>query len=159
MLRRCAFITSLVLSLGCLALSADPPKMSGHWQVDDAKSKFRGEKTLALDIQQQEGQITFTRAYKDEHGRDALAKFTCKADGKECEFDENGHKAKVSLWYDGPMLVVLKTNGEKQDSTVEWHFKVSGTGGDTLTATREVMQPSDESEKLVFTKSNSVASR
>ncbi len=158
MLRRCAFTTSLFLSLACLRLSADPPNMSGHWQVDDSKSRFRDEKTLALDIQQQEGQITFTRTYTDEHGKQAFARFTCKADGKECEFDENSHKAKVSLWYDGPMLILLKTNGEKKDSIVEWHMKLS-ENGDTLTATREIMQPSDANEKLVFTRSNSVASR
>jgi hypothetical protein len=158
MLRRCAFISSLVLFLACLHLNADPPDMSGHWQVDSAHSKFADEKTLALEIQQQGNQITLTRTYQDDNGKQASARFTCKADGKECDFDENGHKAKVSLWYNGPTLVVLKTNGEKHDSTVEWHMKLS-KNGNTLTATREIMEPSDKSEKLVFAKSDSVASR
>jgi hypothetical protein len=75
-----------------------------------------------------------------------------------CDYDENGHKAKVSLWYNGPELVILKTDGDKRDSTVEWHMKVSDDGK-TLNINREIIEPSEEKIALVFNKSVSVASR
>jgi hypothetical protein len=105
------------------ATRADAPDFSGHWQVDPTKSHFDSEKTLSLDIQWQGEQITFVRTYQA-NGKQTTARFTCTANGKECAFNDNGHKAKISIWYNGPVLVVLKTHGEKHDSTVEWQLKL-----------------------------------
>jgi hypothetical protein len=149
---------SVLLFSGCLQLSGQVPNVSGHWQVDAEKSKFGKEKTLVLDIQQQGNTIDFTRTYQDDGGKQVSARFTCTTSGSDCKFDDNGHHAKVSLWYNGPSLIVLKTDGDKHDSTVEWHLKVNGDGN-TMTVNREIMEPSEEVEKLVFTKSASIASR
>jgi hypothetical protein len=146
----------MLATTGCLmAAGAD---FTGHWQLDASKSKPGAERTATVEIQQQGNKITFVRQYQDRDDKSATARFTCAVGANSCDYDENGHKAKVSLWYNGPELVILKTDGDKRDSTVEWHMKL-GDDGKTLNITREIIEPSEEKEALVFNKSESVASR
>ena len=154
---RKAFLTSvLFMFVAGICVAADAPNFTGHWQIDPAKSKSESERTLALDVIQNGQDVTFTRLYEDA-GKQVTAKLTCTVGGAQCEFLENGHKAKGSLWYDGPKLVILKTDGDKRDSTVEWQLQLVDDGK-TLNANREVMEPSDHVEKLVFTKTGSAPS-
>ncbi|MFL6414860.1 MAG: hypothetical protein ACJ74Y_04220 [Bryobacteraceae bacterium] len=146
---------ALVTAAGLSAASTD---FTGHWQIDQAKSKPGPEPTVSLDVQQQGNTVTFVRQYQDHDGKSATARFTCAVGSSTCDFDENGHKAKVSIWFNGPELVILKTDGEKHDDTVEWHMKLS-ENGKTLTINREIIAPNDDKESLVFNKSESVASR
>lgn len=150
---------SILLALattGCLM--AGGVDFTGHWQLDASKSKPGAERTASVAIEQQGNNITFVRQYQDRDGKSATARFTCAVGANSCNYDENGHKAKVSLWYNGPELVILKTDGDKRDSTVEWHMKL-GDDGKTLNINREIIEPSEEKEALVFNKSESVASR
>ena len=150
---------SVLMALATTAsLTAGAVDFTGHWQLDSAKSKPGPERTVSVDLEQQGNNVTFVRSYQDHDGKQAVARFTCSIGSNSCDFDDNGHKAKVSLWYNGPELVILKTDGQKQDSTVEWHMKLSDDGK-TLTINREIIEPSDQSESLVFKKSESVASR
>ncbi len=152
-----AFVASLAFT--CVTgtcVAADAPNFTGHWQIDPTKSKLESERTLALDVIQNGQKVTFTRLY-EEDGKQVTSKMTCTVGGPNCVFMENGHKAKGSLWYDGPKLVVLKTDGDKHDSTVEWQLQLVD-GGKTLNVNREVMEPSDHTEKLVFTKTESTPS-
>jgi hypothetical protein len=141
---------------GCLM--AGGADFTGHWQLDASKSKQGPDRTASIEIQQQGNNITFVRQYQDHDGKTATARFTCAVGANSCDYDENGHKAKVSLWYNGPELVILKTDGDKRDSTVEWHMKLSDDGK-TLNINREIIEPSEEKIALVFNKSESVASR
>ena len=78
-------------------------------------------------------------------------RFTCPVDGTQCKLDENGHQAKVSLWYDGSALVVLKTDGPKEDETTERKLELS-PDGKTLTVHFTNLAGNDKPETLVFTK-------
>ena len=150
---------SFLLALGTAAgLMAGGVDFTGHWQLDQSKSKPGPERTLSVEIEQQGEKVTFVRQYQDHDGKSATARFTCAVGANSCDFDDNGHKAKVSLWYNGPELVILKTDGEKHDNTVEWHMRL-GSDGKTLNINREIIAPSDEKEALVFNKAESVASR
>lgn len=152
-------VNSVLVALATAAsLSASGVDYTGHWQVDSSKSKPGPEPTASIDIQEKGDSVTFVRQYQDHDGKAATSRFTCVVGANSCDFDENGHKAKVSLWYNGPELVILKTDGEKHDNTVEWHMKLTDNGS-TLTINREIIAPSDEKESLVFKKTESVASR
>jgi hypothetical protein len=152
-------VNSILVALATAAsLFAAGTDFTGHWQIDEAKSKPGPERTMTVDVEQHGDTITFVRQYQDHDGKTATARFTCAVGSNSCDFDENGHKAKVSLWYNGPELVILKTDGEKQDNTVEWHMKL-GDDGKTLNINREIIVPSEEKEVLVFNKSEAVASR
>ena len=152
-------IEAVVIALAAAAtLSAANTDFTGHWQIDQSKSKPGPERTVSVEIEQQGNNVTFVRQYQDHDGKSATARFTCAVGSNSCDFDENGHKAKVSLWYNGPELVILKTDGEKHDDTVEWHMKL-GDDGKTLNINREIIAPSEDKESLVFNKAASVASR
>lgn len=148
----------LVALAAAATLSAASADFTGHWQIDQSKSKPGPERTVSVEIEQQGNTVTFVRQYQDHDGKSATARFKCAVGSNSCDFDENGHKAKVSLWYNGPELVILKTDGEKHDNTVEWHMKL-GDDGKTLNINREIIAPSEEKESLVFNKAESVASR
>src|SRR5579885_1294939 len=47
-----------------------------------------------------------------ENGQPA-AEFQCEVGGKECEVKDNGKKAKVMLWFNGPKLVQMETRGSE----------------------------------------------
>jgi hypothetical protein len=46
-------------------------------------------------------------------GGDVRTEYTCNLDGKDCAIKEEGHSAKVALWFNGPKLVELRTRGNE----------------------------------------------
>jgi len=40
-----------------------------------------------------------------------LADFQCNTAGRECDVKESGKPMKVSIWYNGPKLVMMETRG------------------------------------------------
>ena len=126
--------------------------MSGSWKLDPARSPGANGATITINIKDKAGQITYERTMKEANGNMRKAHFTCSV-GKDCEYDENGHKAKVSFWYDGPALMILKTNGPKQNATTERKLDLS-PDGNTLNVefTNLDLDSSSKQEILVFVK-------
>jgi hypothetical protein len=131
--------------------AAGPPDLNGSWRLDPSKSQETNGAVVTLSIQNDGGKMKYERTVRERNGRQVVARFTCAVDGTQCDFDENGHKAKVSLWYDGSALVILKTNGEKEDATTERRLELS-PDGQTLTVHFTNLAGNDKPEKLVFTK-------
>lgn len=140
-------------ALSFLAFGSDsaPPNYSGVWQLDSANSQSTAGESVTYNIQDSSGQITFTRIIHERDGKEFTSHFSCKTGGGQCDFDEAGRKAKVSLWYDGASLMVLKTDGPKEDSVTQWKLTL-GAEGKTLNVNLEHLEPVDKSEKLVFDK-------
>ncbi|MGH9581800.1 MAG: hypothetical protein ACRD4O_02550, partial [Bryobacteraceae bacterium] len=92
--------------LFCSLLLAQPapPNFSGNWQLDAAKSQTSSQ-NVTLAIQEKASNIRFKRVVGETGGKSVVSQFTCQIGGKQCDFDEGGHKANVSLWYDGSALV------------------------------------------------------
>ncbi|MGH9581731.1 MAG: hypothetical protein ACRD4O_02205, partial [Bryobacteraceae bacterium] len=61
--------------------------------------------------------------------------------------------AKVSLWYDGSALVILKTDGPSDDSVTQWRLALSANGK-TLSVDLTHIVPQKSPEKLVFDKTS-----
>jgi hypothetical protein len=131
--------------------AAGTSDFSGSWRLDQAKSQETNGAMVTLAIQNESGKIHYERTLRERNGKQIVARFTCPADGTQCDFDENGHKAKVSLWYDGSALMILKTSGPKDDETTERRLELS-TDGQTLTVQFTNLAGSDKPETLVFTK-------
>ena len=138
----------------CLAAAAGPPDYSGTWQLDAAKSPEAAGRAVTLTIQEDSGKINFTRTARERDGREVTSRFSCQPGGTTCEFDEGGHKAKVSLWYDGTALVILKTDGPKEDSVTQWKLQL-GPDKNSLTVDLTHIEPNDKTENLVFDKRRS----
>ncbi len=149
-----AVLAASVFSLSLPAADTTPPNFSGTWQLDSAKSQVRDANSITYTIQDASGKINFDRVIQERDGKNVTSKFSCDTVGTQCDFDENGHKAKVSLWYDGPALVILKTDGPKEDSVTQWRLELA-PDGNTLTVKLTHLEPVDKSETLVFDKKSS----
>lgn len=135
-----------------IPLKADTkPSLTGDWQLDAAKSQASEGKTVTLTIDNSSAKVKMVQVVRDKDGKEMTYEFTCEAGGGECQFDDAGHKAKVTLWYSGPSLVVLTTDGPKEDASDEWTFKVS-PDQKTLTLELEHIDPQGKVETLVFNK-------
>jgi hypothetical protein len=135
-----------------LAFAANTtPNFSGTWQLDEAKSPGAEGRAITYTIRDSSGKINFTRVVREKDGKEVTSQFTCDTAGTQCEFDEGGHKAHVSLWYNGKALMILKTDGPKEDSVTQWKLELD-SGGSTLKVDFEHIDPSEKAETLVFEK-------
>lgn len=131
--------------------AAGPPDFSGNWRLDPAKSQDTNGATVTLSIQNESGKMKYERTVRERNGRQVVARFTCAVGSTQCGFDENGHKAQVSLWYDGSALMILKTNGPREDETTERRLELS-PDAKTLTVHFTNFAGNEKPETLVFTK-------
>lgn len=139
-----------LLLLAAVGAWAATPDFSGNWTLDPSQSQGAPAQAIQLSIQQTADQITFHRTLQ-EGGRTRQDSFTCAPNGTTCDFDEDGHKAKVTLWYDGPKLVIAKTDGPDKDATTERKMELS-TDGKTLTVEFTNYSDGGKPDKLVFKK-------
>ncbi|HZQ52218.1 MAG TPA: hypothetical protein VFB14_08480 [Bryobacteraceae bacterium] len=146
-----AVLAAPLIPASVFAGSSSPPNFSGSWQLDAAKSPQAGGRNITLNIQDNSGKIDFTRVVRDRDGKEVKSTFTCDTVGTQCVFDEGSHKAKVSLWYDGPALVILKTDGPKEDAVTQWRLEMA-PDGNSLKVQFDHIDPTDKSETFVFDK-------
>jgi hypothetical protein len=123
-------------SVVCLADdAADRSKLAGVWNAD------AGGNTAWLVQNTGKGvHLTYTR------GTEKLADFECNTEGKECAVKMDGHGAKVSLYYNGPRLVVLETRG---DTIVKWRFGLASEAG-VMEVETMPLTPAGKAETLRF---------
>jgi hypothetical protein len=143
-----------LLPLALRAYSATPPDLTGKWQMDEASSKVDDGRSVSLAIQQISDKLKVVRVVHKKDGEEITSQFVCAADGSNCDFDEGQHKAKVSLWYDGPALIVLKTDGPKADSIVQWKMQLDPASS-KLTVALSHIEPSSKDETIVYTRAAS----
>ena len=62
---------------------------------------------------------------KELKGDEVRTEYTCNLDGKDCSIKEEGHSAKVALWFNGPKLVELRTRGSE---VTRRRFTLTGDG-------------------------------
>ncbi len=148
--RHLRIIQTFVLAAS-VSTAATPPDFSGKWVLDASRSQNTNGATIELTIQEPDGKIDYQRTLRERNGKQVQTTFTCAPGGTACELVENGHKAKVSLWYDGSTLMMAKTGGPSHDATTERKFDLS-PDGKTLTVEFTNYSGSEKAQKLVFTK-------
>jgi len=117
----------------------DRPNLAGKWQVDPARSD--GGNDVILNIEATDETVHYKQQTRGE-----IAEFNCTTDGKECPMTVGGHKAKVSLWYNGPSLIVMETKG---NNVVKRRLTMTGT---SLQMEVIPIVPQGKTDKLVFNK-------
>jgi hypothetical protein len=105
--------------------TADRDKLAGKWQPAEGQKSDYGTWTL-------EANDTGVRVLKESNGQ-KVAEYECNTMGRECEVKEDGHSAKVSMWFNGPKLVQMMTRGSE---VVKRRFHVTG---DTNTLELEII--------------------
>jgi hypothetical protein len=137
---------------GCMAWAQDAkPNLSGTWQLDSAKSEMSSSKSSVLTwlIQEKAGSIEMKQVEKDGSGHERQAAFTCGTAGKECAVKELDGPVKASFWYNGPMLVEMRTHN---DHVSKYRMKLGDDGKTLNVEMMSIAPPSDKAEHLVFTK-------
>jgi hypothetical protein len=133
-----------------LAADSQGAPFTGTWEMNASKSQLSDARSTTLSIQEVGDKIKVASSTKK--GESVITtEFTCAPNGKECEFDEGGHKSKVSLYFNGPVLVVFKTDGPEADSASQCNMQISADGK-SLTATVSHILPAGKDETLVFDK-------
>ncbi|HJY04738.1 MAG TPA: hypothetical protein VJ323_00405 [Bryobacteraceae bacterium] len=141
----------LLLSVSLLA-DDTKPNFTGTWELDAAKSQtLRSGESIQLAIQDASGKIQVKKTTHSPDGKAVTSTFDCTVDGTNCTYEDGGKKAQVSVWYNGPALVVLKTDGPSDDQVSQSKLQLSP---DLSTLEMEVMHitPQDKAETMVFTK-------
>jgi hypothetical protein len=124
-------------SIVCLADdAADRGKLTGTWNLDG------GAGNTAWIVRGTETGVHLTYA----RGTEKIADFECNTTGKECAVKMDGHSAKVSLYYNGPRLIMLETRG---DTVVKWRFGLASDGGELEVETMPIT-PAGKTETLRF---------
>jgi hypothetical protein len=137
-----------------LVLAAPSPNFSGTWEMDAARSPGAEGRTITVTIHDASGKISFKRVVRQKDGKEETSQFSCEVGGNQCDFAEGGHTAKVSLWYNGAALMILKTDGPKEDAVTQWKLELS-PDGKTLNVEYTKIDPTDKPETLVFDKKSS----
>jgi hypothetical protein len=132
-------------------VAGDKPDLSGTWKLDQARTESGvTNKNLVLLVEQKDQSIHIKET-RGSNSKDDVSDFTCGVLGKECAMQDGPEKASVSVYYNGPVLVVLKTNGRKGDSVTKWELSLA-SAGDSLNVEVMHIDPAAKTEKLVFSK-------
>lgn len=108
-----AVFTALAVTSARADTDTDRARLAGSWvQANGSGAWVIDSRPDGLHITQIEGS-------------DPVADFQCNTEGQSCNIKISGHKATVSMYYNGPALVQLETRG---DQVVKRRFSVLPSG-------------------------------
>ena len=119
------------------AQTSSAPSLSGTWVL----GKDSAEKLV---VEQTPEKIHV----KEMKGDSVRTEYTCNLDGKDCSIKEDGHSAKVALWFNGPKLVELRTRGSE---VTRRRFTLAGDGK-SLQVELEPMSTPGKTEILAYSR-------
>lgn len=121
MMRTCFCLA--LLALGSAA-AADRPELAGTWKLDLAHSQPGEEKlqTGTMVIQQTDDAVTITEHQVAPDGHEKKSEVQCNTMGKDCKLKQGV----FSLYYNGPVLVMVQTHGN--DLAVKRRLSTSADG-------------------------------
>ncbi len=142
---------SAISVLFCFALWAAQtvkPNFSGKWKLDGANSELHGSHDSKWDVEQTDKDL---RLLSTAEGG-ASTEFRCGTAGQEC--DAKGRK--VRLWYNGPKLVVMDSEGKNGSTVTKRRLSLSDDGNQLQVEVFHIVPPGP-TEKLIFTKEAAAA--
>jgi hypothetical protein len=84
-------------------------------------------------------------------GKAVKVDISCNTEGQECKVKESGEPAKVSFWYNGPMLVMMEQR-HGNDFVTKKRFKTSDDGKTLSMEVVYIAPPGHKAENYTFTK-------
>lgn len=131
-----ATIASIRPSLLQADTQSDRNSLVGSWVQSGGSGGWKITSTAAgLHLTQTEGSAV-------------VADFECNLDGQDCQVKISGHKAKVSLYFNGPSLVEMETKGS---DVVKRRFSVVSSG-QSMTVEVTPMTGHGQTEELQFSR-------
>ena len=142
-------LMAALIAFGAAAMRAGDSegreKLTGKWQPAEGQKAEYGTWTF-------EANDTGIRVVQEVNGQ-KVAEYECNTMGRECEIKEDGHSAKVSMWFNGPKLVEMRTRGSE---VVKRRFLVT-SDPDTLELEIIPIAPGGKSETVRFSRSQGEA--
>jgi len=120
-----------------LAAAQTSPAISGTWVL-------KKDPTVKLVVEQISDKIHV----QERKGDEVVTEYTCNTVGKDCEIQDEGHAAKVSVWFNGPKLIELKTKG----SEVTRRRFTPAADGHSLEVERSAMSADGKIEILAYSR-------
>jgi hypothetical protein len=131
---------SSLFMVAAFAADNDRAKLTGSWQ---------GKGTVWM-IEDKGSTLHLTRS----EGSQVVAEFDCNTGGRECEGKDSGHKASVSMWFNGAALVQMETKGSE---VVKRRFAIA-ENGDVLELQTILITPTGPTEVVQFKRVSTTAS-
>jgi hypothetical protein len=142
MVRQMGSTLALLLLVGMSGIASDDgdrQKLLGSWVLQgEAGSDMPSGWTF-----QRKGELF---QITEMQSNNPVADYSCSVEGKECEVKTFGKKVKISMWFNGPKLVQMETQGS---SVVKRRFAVLPQG-DTMELEVIPIAPSGKTETLQF---------
>lgn len=114
-------------------LAAERPVLSGTWRLDPAHSQLADSKLKdqTWSIEEKSDSVAISESL-NEGGKERKIEIQCGTAGEQCSLKEAGQPTVVSMYYNGPVLVLLE----------QWH----GNGF----VTKKRIQASDDGKTLTI---------
>jgi hypothetical protein len=133
------------------AWAADRPNINGKWVLDAAHSESGKLKSETLSINQKEDAVQISDEMTESGGKPVKVDISCSTEGQECKVNDSGQAAKVSFWYNGPMLVMMEQR-HGNDFVTKKRFKPSEDGKTLSMEIVYIAPPGHKPENYTFTK-------
>jgi hypothetical protein len=135
-------LSGILFFVTVFALQADDgrSRLVGTW-ASGASADARG--TWVLTAPGEAMHITYLQ------NDQKVSEFECNTVGRECQSKQSGKPVKVSMWFNGPKLVVMETRGS---DVVKRRFHVSDDGQKLELETIPIV-PQGKSETVQLTRS------
>ncbi len=133
-------VGAVLLLAGTVAFAQDAErgKLYGAWQAQE-----QGSDAGVWTIQEQGSGLRLTNSQGDRK----ISEIVCDL-GKECEVKDAGKKVKITMYFNGPKLVIMETRGEE---VLKRRFGIAATG-DVLELENIPISPSGKTETIRFTR-------
>jgi len=132
----------------------DRPDLNGVWLLQATDSKGRAE-TMSID--QKPDSIDIARSITN-GAKQLKVDVSCSTNGEECKVKENGQLTQVSLYYNGPMLVMIEQR-HGNDFVTKKRLKVSPDGKTLEIELVTISPPGRATENLVYTRQEQSAAK
>ncbi len=130
-------VAACVFIAGLAAAQTSPPALSGTWIL-------KKDPSVKLVVEQTPDKIHVQELKGDQ----VQMEYTCNVVGKDCAIEDEGHPAKVALWFNGPKLVELKTKGAE---VTRRRFTLAADGH-SLEVERSAMSAEGKTEILAYSR-------
>ena len=159
-MRRSLFLLGLVLAglasvASARAQTSLKPKFTGVWNLTLDKSELKSAKLAALTLNidhPEKALIHVVETAKAEGGQEKRREYTCSTMGRECNIDQESQAATMSIYYDGPKLVMMERIGKESNTVIKRIYQLSEDASTLTVQWIQLVPPRSDVDKLIFAK-------
>lgn len=143
----------LAVAVWACAAADDRPTLSGNWQLDVGHSQLEDAKLKAVKwaITQNDDSVQIAETLTDNGGKEKKVDIQCGTEGQQCKIKEAGQATQVSMYYNGPALILLE-QWHGTDFVTKKRIKTSDDGKTLTVDVSHIAPPGHKDESWTFVK-------